>query len=223
MGQGHSLDLVNMIATGHFTKAFDPNRLIPESTIDTLLQFLHSSPSSVNVQPWHFVVASSIQGKERINKGIHDDFALNEARILNASHVIVFCTRTTLSDQYLDEILEKEESDGRFPSMEAKAQWKKIVRGWIQLHQYDVKDLQHWMEKQVYLALGMFLLAASAVGVDVTPLEGFDPRKLDAELGLRERGFTSTVLVALGYRDQNDYNVGKPKSRLPHENLFTFL
>jgi nitroreductase/dihydropteridine reductase len=71
-----------MAATGHLTRVFDPAKRIPQPTIDRLVQLLHSSPSSVNVQPWHFLVAGSPEGKERINKGVHDDFVLNERKIL---------------------------------------------------------------------------------------------------------------------------------------------
>jgi nitroreductase/dihydropteridine reductase len=79
------------------------------------------------------------------------------------------------------------------------------------------------MEKQVYLAAGTLLLGAGALGVDATPMEGFDARVLDAELGLRERGLTSVLLVALGYRGEGDFNARLPKSRLPRETLFTAL
>jgi nitroreductase/dihydropteridine reductase len=102
-------------------------------------------------------------------------------------------------------------------------QWKSIVRGWIDLHRYDGKDLQHWMEKQTYLALGMTLMAAAELGISVIPLEGFNSRTLDTELGLREKGLTATVLLALGYRDESDFYAKTPKSRLPMERHFTFL
>ena len=77
------------------------------------------------------------------------------------------------------------------------------------------------MEKQTYLALGTLLLGAAAFGLDVTPMEGFDFKKLDEELGLRAQGLTSLVLVALGYLDEADFNAGLPKSRLPAEQLLT--
>ncbi|MNT48962.1 Oxygen-insensitive NAD(P)H nitroreductase [compost metagenome] len=79
------------------------------------------------------------------------------------------------------------------------------------------------MANQVYLALGGLLMAAATLGVDATPMEGFDTRLLDAELGLRERGFTSVVLVSLGYRSAQDFNAALPKSRLAQEQVFTFL
>ena len=114
-------------------------------------------------------------------------------------------------------------SDNKFPNEALANQWKAGVRGWVNLHRYDAKDLNHWMEKQTYLALGMCLMAAAELGFNASPLEGFNSRILDAELGLRERGFTATVLLALGYRDDADFYADTPKSRLPMERHFTFL
>ncbi|MNV90975.1 Oxygen-insensitive NAD(P)H nitroreductase [compost metagenome] len=79
------------------------------------------------------------------------------------------------------------------------------------------------MEKQTYLAFGTAMLGAAAHGLDATPIEGFDSKLLDAELGLREQGFTSVVLLSLGYRSEADFNAGLNKSRLPASTVFTFL
>jgi nitroreductase/dihydropteridine reductase len=79
------------------------------------------------------------------------------------------------------------------------------------------------MEKQVYLALGTLLLGAAALEIDATPIEGFDPRVLNEELGLRERGLTSVAIAALGYRSADDFNARLPKSRLPIESVLSEL
>lgn len=218
------MNLTKITQTGHLTKAFDPDRRIPQETIDALIEFLRFSPSSVNVQPWHFIVASTQEGKECIAKEMRPDYDKNAVKVVNASHVIVFCTRMSLPTGYLDTILSKEERDGWFHSASDKKRWRDSVCDWVNLHEYDYKDLQHWMEKQTYMALGMLLIAAAEFGVDVSALEGFDPRKLDAELGLREKGFTSSVLLALGYRNvEQDFAIHLPKSRLSKEELFTFI
>jgi nitroreductase/dihydropteridine reductase len=86
-----------------------------------------------------------------------------------------------------------------------------------------LKDAQHWMEKQVYLALGTLLLGAAELEVDAVPMEGFNAKVLDEELGLREKGFTSVVLVSLGYSGADDFNAKLPKSRLAAETVFTDL
>ncbi|WP_342654382.1 oxygen-insensitive NAD(P)H nitroreductase [Pseudomonas sp. F3-2] len=217
------MQLTALAKSRYTTKAYDATRKIPQETIETLLDQLRHSPSSVNSQPWHFIVASDDQGKARVAKGAEGGFVYNESKILNASHVIVLCTRTEMPEAHLQAVLAKEESDGRFANDEAKAGQDKSRRGYVNMHKFDQKDVQHWMEKQTYLALGTLLLGAASLGVDATPMEGFDFKKLDEELGLRDKGFTSLVIVSLGYRSEGDFNAKLPKSRLPAESVFTFL
>lgn len=217
------MQLTALAKSRYTTKAYDASRKIPQETIHELLEQLRHSPSSVNSQPWHFVVASDEQGKARVAKSAEGGFAYNEAKMLNASHVIVFCTRTEMPESHLHVVLAQEEADGRFASDEAKAGQDKTRRGYVDMHKFDQKDLQHWMEKQTYLALGTLLLGAASLGLDATPMEGFDFKKLDEELGLRDQGFTSLVVVSLGYRSDSDFNAKLPKSRLPAETVFTFL
>ncbi|MGN8258590.1 oxygen-insensitive NAD(P)H nitroreductase [Pseudomonas sp. SMSB3] len=217
------MDTVSLAKRRYTTKAYDAARKIPQATIDALLEQLRHSPSSVNSQPWHFVVADSAEGKARLAKATEGGFAYNTAKILDASHVIVFCTRTDMTEAHLDAVLEQEQADGRFRDQQARAGQDQTRRGYANLHRYDLKDLQHWMEKQTYLALGTALLGAAAHGLDATPIEGFDSKVMDAELGLREQGFSSVVVLSLGYRSEADFNAGLNKSRLPAKSVFTFL
>ena len=205
------------------TKAYDAARRIPQATIDELKELLRHSPSSVNSQPWHFVVAGDAQGRQRIAKAAQGGYAYNASKILDASHVIVFCARLDMDAAHVERLLAQEALDGRFQAEGAREGQRQGRAGYISLHRHDLKDLQHWMEKQVYLAMGTLLLGAGALGVDATPMEGFDQQLLDAELGLREKGFTSVVLVALGYRGEGDFNARLPKSRLPAQEVFTEL
>lgn len=217
------MDTVALAKRRYTTKAYDASRRIPQATIDALLEQLRHSPSSVNSQPWHFIVADTDEGKARLAKSTEVGFAYNTPKILNASHVIVFATRTDMTEAHLQAVLEQEGKDGRFRSDEARAGQDQSRRFYVNLHRHDNKDLQHWMEKQTYLALGTALLGAAAYGLDATPIEGFDPKVMDAELGLRERGFTSVVVLSLGYHSEEDFNAGLGKSRLPAAEVFTFL
>lgn len=217
------MQLTSLAKSRYTTKAYDASRKIPQETINELLEQLRHSPSSVNSQPWHFIVASDEQGKARVAKSAEGGFVYNEAKMLNASHVIVFCTRTDMPESHLEAVLAQEATDGRFANDEAKAGQDKSRRGYVNMHKFDQKDVQHWMEKQTYLALGTLLLGAASLGLDATPMEGFDFKKLDEELGLRDKGFTSLVVVSLGYRSDSDFNAKLPKSRLPAETVFTFL
>lgn len=217
------MQLTALAKSRYTTKAYDASRTIPQEAINELLEQLRHSPSSVNSQPWHFIIASDEQGKARVAKSAEGGFAYNEAKMLTASHLIVFCTRTEVPESHLQAVLAQEALDGRFANDEARAGQDKSRRGYVNMHRFDQKDVQHWMEKQTYLALGTLLLGAASLGLDATPMEGFDFKKLDEELGLRDKGFTSLVVVSLGYRSESDFNAKLPKSRLPAEAVFTFL
>lgn len=207
----------------HTTKAYDPTRALPPAVLHDLLDVLHQAPSSVNSQPWHFLVAASDAARARIARATQPHQPFNTAKITEASHVIVFASRTGIDDAYLAQIIEQETADGRYPSDEAREGQRGALHHFVDLHRHTLGDVEHWMQKQTYLALGTLLLAAGVHGVDATPMEGFDAAVLDAELGLRERGLTSVVLVALGYGSEANFNADLPKSRLPREQVFTHL
>ncbi|PYG97100.1 NAD(P)H nitroreductase, partial [Arthrobacter stackebrandtii] len=83
------MDTVSLAKRRYTTKAYDASRRIPQATVDAVLEQLRHSPSSVNSQPWHFVIASTDEGKARIAKGTEGSFAYNAPKVLKASHVIV--------------------------------------------------------------------------------------------------------------------------------------
>ena len=84
-------------------------------------------------------------------------------------------------------------------------------------------NFQH-AARQAYIAMSAALLAAAFEGVDATPMEGFDPAKLDEILGLRARGLRSAVIVPLGHRQvDGDWLVNLPKVRRPLEQFVSEL
>lgn len=207
------------------TKAFDSTKKVSGEDFDQVKALLRMSPSSTNLQPWHFVIANTEEGKKRMAKGTQGFFSFNEAKILESSHVILFCSRITADEAYMQHVLEVEDADGRFPNEEIKARMHGGRNVFADIHKYDLKDLQHWMEKQVYLNIGNFLLGVGMLGIDAVPMEGIDMKVLDEEFGLRDKGFTCVTAVAIGYRADSDFNSTEktPKSRLPESEIFTIL
>lgn len=217
------MNLTDIAKSRYATKKFDVGKRIPDETFEQIKALLRLSPSSVNSQPWHFIIADTPAGKQRLAKGAQGQYSANEAKILNASHVILFCSKTDLSDAYLQHLLDNEEQDGRFPTPENKVMAGKVRAFYADLHRKELKDTVYWMEKQVYLNMGTILLGAAALGIDAVPIEGIDKPVLNAELGLAAQGYTAVAMVAMGYRAEDDFNAALPKSRLPQEEIFTFL
>jgi len=57
------------------------------------------------------------------------------------------------------------------------------------------------------------MLAASLLGIDTCPMEGFVPEKFDEVLGLDKTGHTTAVLCPAGYRAESDRYATLPKVR----------
>jgi nitroreductase/dihydropteridine reductase len=217
------MNLTEVIKKRYSTKEFDPDKKISKEDFEHIKALLRFSPSSVNSQPWHFVIADTEAGKKRLSKGTKEFFSFNEAKVLDASHVILLCVKTDIDDTFLEHLLDTEEKDGRFAEEELKNMVKMSRKIFTDIHRFDLKDEKHWMEKQVYLNMGIILFGAAALGIDALPMEGVDLKALDEEFNLREKGYTSIGMVSLGYHKDTDFNAKLPKSRLPEQEIFTIL
>lgn len=218
------MQLIEALQRRYATKAFDATKKLPETVVEQLFALLRLSPSSTNIQPWHFIVASTDEGKARLALGAGGSYSYNAAKILNASHVVLFCARTQIDDAHLQKVLAAEERDGRFsaaPEMKAAAHNTRLA--YLNEHKFTKKDVPHWLEKQVYLNMGSFLLGAGLLEIDAVPLEGIDQAILDAEFALNARDLTAITAVALGFRAETDFNAALPKSRLAAEDIFTVI
>lgn len=214
------MNISQIATTRKTTKAFEAGRRIPEATIAELRTVLRYAPSSVNSQPWHFIIAGSDAGKAALVATLEGGFAYNAVKVKNASHVVVLCAKTDLDTAHLDAVLAQEAADGRFPTEEAKAGQANSRGFYVKMHR-EKNDLPAWIDRQVYIALGNLLQAAATLGIDACPMEGIDPAAIDAALDLPAKGLRCVVLCALGYSSGDDFNAKLPKSRLPAEVVFS--
>jgi len=217
------MNILAKLQKRYTTKVFDASKRISETDMQNIEALLRLSPSSINSQPWHFVIAGSDEGKALVAQAAVGAYASNSAKILNASHVVVLCTRMDLNAEYLQRVVDQEDADGRIANETVKAAQFKGRSFFLNLHRFQYRDLQHWADKQVYLALGSLLLGVATMDIDACPIEGFDNALLDEALGLRDKGLSSTVVVALGYRSETDANAKLPKSRFAAEQVITHI
>lgn len=215
------MNIVEIAQTRYSTKKFDKARRISDSDLAQIKALLRLSPSSVNAQPWHFIISGTDEGKARIAKAAQGPYAANESKILHSSHTIVYCVKTDFSDDYIHAITNQEESDGRIDSQEMKDKVNAVRTFYADLHRKTWHDTQCWMEKQVYLNMGTLLLGAGALGLDAVPIEGVDTEVLDEEFNLPNQGYKALAVVSLGYKQAEDFNASLPKSRWPEAQIIT--
>lgn len=214
----------SLAAKRYATKVFDPQRRIPDADFEQLRHVMRLAPSSVNSQPWHFIIASSDEGKAKLANAaapLGTVMAYNHNKILHASHSVVFCAKQSIDDDYLTKLAEQEALDGRYSNPEARAQYEATRRAAATLHREILNDVPIWAGNQVYLNIGACLMAAAQLGIDALPMEGIDSDSIDKAFNLTRQGLKAHAIVCFGYASNNDFNAGVPKSRLPTADIFT--
>ncbi|MEC6797126.1 oxygen-insensitive NAD(P)H nitroreductase [Photobacterium sp. S4TG1] len=215
------MTIVDAAKKRYSTKVFDPSRKLTDDQLQQIKALIRLSASSVNSQPWHVIVAATDDSKQRIAKAAEGPYVFNKPKMLDASHVLVFCSKIAIDDDYLNDLLAAEQQDGRFSNEQSK---QRMIDGrtfFVDLHRKSLGDADQWMQKQVYLNIGSLLLGVAAMGIDAVPIEGFDRDILDEEFNLSPQGFTSLVVVPVGYHSADDFNANVPKSRWHDEQIFT--
>jgi len=196
--------LMSNLSWRYATKKFDPSRRIPAQTWDTLLDAARLAPSSFGLQPWKFISVIDPVVRSELRAA-----SWNQPQIVDASHLLVFCRRETMSvtdvDRFVDDIAKT-----RGVPKEALAEYRSMMVGYVEK---PGADLALWTSKQVYIALGFFLSAAAMLGIDACPMEGIDPAAYDRVLNLGGTGYTSVVVATAGYRATDDMFAGMKKVR----------
>lgn len=217
------MDILQTAKDRYTTKVFDPAKHIPPEQIAQLEEILRLAPSSTNAQPWHFFFVGTDEGKDRLIKAMDGVYSFNADKVRQSSHTVLLCARACMDEAHLQKVLAQEEADGRFRTQQAKEGQHQGRSFFVNRHRYELRDAQHWMEKQLYIALGFLLMSAAHMGIDSCTIEGFDQVVLDKELDLHTKGLNSVVMVALGYHATDDFNATAPKSRLPASEVITRL
>jgi nitroreductase len=187
--------LLEQLRWRYAVKRFDPNRAIPAPTWAALEQAVTLAPSSYGVQPWKFLVIDDPGLRQQLRP-----FAWDQPQITEAARLVVFCARNPPIEADVDRYLANMAAV-RGQTVEALAGLRAAIVGKVIRPGFDGST---WAAKQVYLALGVFLIAAAAMGIDACPMEGFQPAEFDRILGLGSQRLTSVVLATAGYRSSDD-------------------
>lgn len=217
------MNALDLARSRHTCKAYDSSSVIDDDTFATLMEALRLSPSSINIQPWQFLIAKTTSTKSKISHAMTGGDAHNVPKVMNASHVLIFCTRTEIDDAHLQKILNAEQLAGRFKDEQARTSRQALCQNYLQEYAKTPALFERWADEQVFIALGHLLLTAQMMGINATPIGGFDKAVIDTEFELDKRGLRSTVIVSLGYASEEDFNQHLPKARLSYEEVFVQL
>ncbi|OIP58966.1 MAG: hypothetical protein AUK19_02940 [Candidatus Moranbacteria bacterium CG2_30_45_14] len=208
-------DMLKALKWRYATKKFDTTKKLSEGQFALLKESLRLSPSSFGLQPWHFIVVEDVELRKKLRTAGYD-----QPQITDASHFIVLATEKNVDASLVEKFVENVATTRNIP-VESLTGLRDMLNGAVGMK--GEEGAREWAARQVYIALGVLLATAASEGIDAAPMEGFDPEQFDVILGLTERGLTSRVMVALGFRASDDPATDMAKVRYAEEQVFTTM
>lgn len=207
--------MLELLNKRYATKAMN-GETVPQNKIDNILEAIRLAPTSSGLQPFEVFVITNLELKTEIRK-----VAWNQRQITECSHLLVFAAWDNYTADRINYMFDLTNEIRGF-----------INEGWENyrhqlLNHYPQQDselnFQH-AARQTYIALMAGIAQATLEGVDSTPMEGFVNNALDELLGLKDKNLRSTLILPLGYRDEEqDWLVNLPKVRKSINELVTEL
>ncbi|MGG7035660.1 MAG: NAD(P)H-dependent oxidoreductase [Flavobacterium sp.] len=197
------------------TKKFDTTKKVSDEDFDILKEAMRLSSSSYGLQPYKILIVENPELREQLQPA-----AWGQSQIVDASHLVVFANIVDFGETQIDDYIEQVAS-ARSLSLENISGYANFMKSKIIALPTEQKNI--WTAKQTYLALGNLLNAAAELRIDVTPMEGFDPKLVNEILGLNEIGLNATLMATIGYRHEEDATQYLTKVRKPTEELFITL
>lgn len=208
-------DVLKALSWRYATHKFDMTKKLSSEELSGLLEAARLAPSSFGLQPWKFVVVQNPELRKRLSAA-----AFNQPQVLEASDIIVLCSKTTLDETYVDRYAQLIAQTRNIP-VEGLSGMKKMILGTVGSR--TEQEIIDWNKRQTYIALGTLLMTAALQHIDASPMEGFNPVQVDEILGLPAKGFTAAVLCAVGHRSPEDPGATNAKVRFPANEVIVIV
>ena len=200
--------LIDKLNWRYATKKMDPAKAVSEDKVDRIIEAARLAPTSSGLQPFEIIVVTNPEVRAKIQ-----EIAWNQAQITDGSHLLVFAAWDNYTPERINHMFDLTNEERGFKN-EGWEKYRQFLLGMYPDRDPEV-NFEH-AARQAYIGFGMAVAQAAFEGVDATPMEGFEPAKLDEILGLREKGLRSVTILPLGYRqEEGDWLVNLKKIRRP--------
>ena len=210
------MSLVEKLKWRYATKKMDSSKSVPQEMVEEILEAVRLTASSSGLQPYELIVITNSELREKIKA-----VANNQTQVTDCSHLVIFAAWDNYTTQRINDAFDMTETVRNFKN-DAGVAYRQML-----LTNYPTRDPEvnfTHAAKQAYIGLGTALIAAAEVGVDSTPMEGFNPKALDEILNLKDKGLRSVVMLTLGYRKEDeDWLVKLKKVRRPKEKFISWI
>lgn len=196
----------------HSTKKYDATKKVSKEDLDVLFEAMRLSASSINSQPWKFVVIESSAAKERMSKTFAHKHQYNQPHVFDSSLIILFAYNPHYTRDDYAEVVDKGIEEKRTKLENRESAFGSFM--FAEQNTDKTGNTSSWTKAQTYIALGNTLHTLARLRIDSTPMEGIDTDLVNEEFKKELDGYQCDVALAIGYHHpQDDYNAQLPKSR----------
>jgi len=194
------------------TKQYDTSKKVKSEDLEVIKEAIQLSATSYGLQLFKVLIVKNPDVREKLRPA-----SWGQPQITDASHLLVFCGYTDVTDNDVEAYINlKAQTEGiSVDSLQGASDFMKM-----KMKEKSSDEKQSWTAKQTYIALSNAINAAAELQIDSTPMEGFDPEAYSEILALKEKGLNASVVLALGYRSEEDTTQNGKKIRKSLEAIF---
>ena len=209
------MEILDQLKWRYACKKFDTEKKLSPEQVDTLVKAFNLTATSYGLQPMKLQVITNTDLREKLFAN-----SFNQAQVKDASHLFVITAKTNMNqsdiDAYFDLI-----DDLRATPKELIAPYRAHLTNWVASESENNMDI--WARKQTYIALGNLLNVCAVIGVDSCPMEGFDANAYDEILNLKETDYTTSLVLPVGFRHEEDFMSQLKKVRMEESKIVSFI
>lgn len=192
------------------TKKFDASASLSEQQRQALRDAMRLAPTSYGLQPVRVLEIQDPKLRAELQPA-----CWGQPQIVDADSLFVITGLTELTQGHVDEYISR--------VAQTRGLDRSALKGFEDMLTANIPgrpDTLEWTARQGYVVLGFGLAAAAELGIDATPMEGFNADKVDEILGIKQKNLRSLVVVAFGKRSPEDATQHFKKVRLPEQVFF---
>lgn len=191
-------------------RLYDETYKISHEEMLEMIQEATTAPSSVNMQPWRFVVVESEEAKAKLKPLIRFNTKQNDT---SSAMVLIFGDLQCY--ELGEEIYNQAVAEGKMPEEVRDQQLASIIPYYKSFTKAQMNDV---VKVDSSLAAMQFMLTARAHGYETNPIGGFEAGALAETFGLDKERYVPVIILSVGKAKESGYT----SVRLPAEKITEF-
>lgn len=203
-------DFKEIILGRRSVKVYDEDVKIPHEEILEMLNKAVTAPSSVNLQPWRFVVVESEEAKAKLRSMVRFN-----TKQTDTSSAMILIFGDLYPQEHTEAIYNRAVAEGKMPKEVRDMQVPAIKEMYDSFSEATMREV---VKMDASLVAMQLMLIAREHRYDTNPMSGFDPENMAETFGLDPHRYVPVLMVSIGKAKEAGYE----SVRIPAEKITEF-